>query len=65
MGQPGDDDLQSQLGEVVDRHGDEVAEELTKTIRTTRRLTVGAFVVVGLAFVAMLALIVWFATTQF
>jgi len=44
---------------VIDRHGDEVADELAKTIRTTRRLSVVMFAVFGVVVVAIAALIVW------
>jgi hypothetical protein len=50
------DELREQVGDIVERHGDEVADELLKTVRTARRVSIGMLVVIGVVFVAVLIL---------
>ena len=57
MGEP--DELKEQIGGVVERHGDEVVEEMVKTVRTVRRLSIGMLVVFGVMFLVVLGFIVW------
>jgi hypothetical protein len=54
-----DGKLSDQVGGIVERHGDEVVEEMVKTVRTVRRFSIGMIVVVGVAFLAMVGMMIW------
>lgn len=56
------DDLSQQLGGIVERHGDEIADEVVKTSRLIRGMTIGMFVIFGILFVVVLGVIVWVVT---
>jgi hypothetical protein len=53
------DELKDQVGGVVERHGDEVVEEMVKTVRTVRRISIGMLFVFGVVFLSALGFIVW------
>ena len=48
------DDLSHQVEGLVERHGDEVADEMVKTSRFVRRFSMGVMVLVVLGFVAFI-----------
>jgi hypothetical protein len=47
-------DLSHQVEGLVERHGDEVADEMVKTSRFVRRFSMGVMVLVVLGFVAFI-----------
>ena len=53
------DGLQSELEGMLERHGDEAADEIVRTIRTTRRVSLAMFAVFGVVFLVVAGLIVW------
>ena len=61
MDEQGNDEVRDQVEGLLERHGDEAADELVKTLRTTRRMSLAMFVVVGVTFVVIAGLIVWTA----
>lgn len=56
------DELSEQIGGVVERHGDEIADEVVKTSRLIRGMTIGMFVIFALLFVVVIGVIVWVVT---
>jgi hypothetical protein len=56
------DELSEQIGGIVERHGDEIADEVVKTSRLIRGMTVGMFVIFVLLFIVVLGVIVWVVT---
>jgi hypothetical protein len=53
------DPMKEQIEELLDRHGDEAAEEILKTARTMRRMWLVMFIVIGVVFVSVAGLIIW------
>jgi cell division protein FtsX len=47
-------DLSHQVEGLVERHGDEVADEMVKTSRFVRRFSIGVMVLVVIGFVAFI-----------
>jgi hypothetical protein len=56
------DELSEQIGGIVERHGDEIADEVVETSRLIRGMTVGMFVIFVLLFIVVLGVIVWVVT---
>ena len=50
--------LSKQVGGVVERHGDEVADEVVKTTRFVRRFSTAVLVLVAVGFVAVIVFVI-------